>query len=326
MTKPHARMILSALIMSWLFLLSCFLSPCLSEQDTLVIFHAGSLSKPLSAVEHAFEKRYPHIDIRRQASGSVLAIRKVTDLGKDADIIISADYTLIPSMLFPNHAKKAYVFAGNEMCLCYKTQRNIPSEWGQAVISPDVRIGLSDPNLDPCGYRALMTVVLWAIQTATIDDVTHFFQKELGVQILGSGCGIELRIPRAFWPLSKRVMVRPKSVELLSLLDAGMVDYIFEYKSVALSHGLSIIPIPPSQNLGMMSFKDQYSCVAVRLGLAPAKLITGTPIAYGLCVLKKAPNPKAATLFRKFLFSRAGMGILKRHHLRTIDPPVVLKP
>ena len=52
--------------------------------------------------------------MQTEASGSVTAIRKVTQLGKKASIVASADYTLIPEMMFPEYAEWYIIFATNQ--------------------------------------------------------------------------------------------------------------------------------------------------------------------------------------------------------------------
>jgi molybdate/tungstate transport system substrate-binding protein len=49
-------------------------------EGKLVMFHAGSLSVPLEAMEKAFEAKYPKVDLLREPSGSQKAARKVSEL------------------------------------------------------------------------------------------------------------------------------------------------------------------------------------------------------------------------------------------------------
>ncbi|OYT25993.1 MAG: hypothetical protein B6V02_02550 [Thermoprotei archaeon ex4572_64] len=69
------------------------------ERSTIYIFHAGSLNLPLKELEQVFEEKYPNFDVRREASGSVEAIRKVTDLGKCCHVLAVADYRLVPKYM-----------------------------------------------------------------------------------------------------------------------------------------------------------------------------------------------------------------------------------
>ena len=64
----------------------------------VIMFHAGSLSMPFDAMEKEFEKLYPGVDLQREASGSQAAARKITDLGKECDLMASADYDVIDKL------------------------------------------------------------------------------------------------------------------------------------------------------------------------------------------------------------------------------------
>ncbi|GAI05301.1 unnamed protein product, partial [marine sediment metagenome] len=89
-----------------------------STSITLTIYHAGSLTIPFDSISEAFNQLYPNIAVRTEAAGSVVTIRKVTELGKRADIIASADYTLIPEIMFPEYADWYIAFARNQMVIC----------------------------------------------------------------------------------------------------------------------------------------------------------------------------------------------------------------
>jgi ABC-type molybdate transport system substrate-binding protein len=79
----------------------------------LVIFHADSLSAPFAAMEKEFEARYPHVDVVREAGGSTGMARLISEVGKTADIMVSADYTVIDKTLIPDHASFNIRFASN---------------------------------------------------------------------------------------------------------------------------------------------------------------------------------------------------------------------
>ena len=85
----------------------------------LTMFHAGSLSVPLAAMEKTFEAKYPGVDLQREASGSQKCARKITDVGKPCDIMASADYKVIDKLLIPDYADWNIRFATNQLVLCY---------------------------------------------------------------------------------------------------------------------------------------------------------------------------------------------------------------
>ena len=313
-------------LVAFLLGLIILLSSPVEGKQKLIIFHAGSLSGPLAAVEKAFEKSHPQIDVLREASGSLLAIRKVTDLGKRADLIFSADYRLLPRFLFPHLAERVYVFAENSLVLCYRRGASPPSprNWARRLLSPGGRWAFSDPNLDPCGYRSLMALALWALENGELPVLREYLSRELGVTVEEKESGVLLKLPSRLRARGPKVKIRPKSVELLALLEAGVVDFAFEYRSVALAHQSLFIELPPSQNLGEVSLTERYQKVSVKL--KNGEVVAGGPIAYGLAPLKRAPHPEAARLFMEFLFSSEGERILREYHLRPLSPPKLIRP
>ena len=134
---------------------------CGSGSQTLTIFHAGSLAVPFDEVGEAFMEQNPDVRVQTEGGGSRTTIRKVTELGKKADIIGSADYLAIEELMFPEYADWYIIFATNEMVIIYtdksKDQDEITADnWYQILLRDGVEYGHSDPNADPCGYRTLM--------------------------------------------------------------------------------------------------------------------------------------------------------------------------
>lgn len=136
-----------------------------TPKGKLIIFHAGSLTVPFAKIEKAFEAKYPEVDVLREAGGSTKMARLISEVGKSADIMASADYTVIDNNLIPNHAAWNVRFATNQLVLCYTDQSRYANEindknWYEILQKKEVVWGHSDPNLDPCGYRSVMVLQL----------------------------------------------------------------------------------------------------------------------------------------------------------------------
>ena len=58
------------------------------EQKTLVIYHHGSPTPAIVAAEKVFEARYPDVKVVREKDDALANMRKVTDLGKQADLVL----------------------------------------------------------------------------------------------------------------------------------------------------------------------------------------------------------------------------------------------
>ncbi len=298
-----------------------------AEGIVLKVFHAGSLSVPFKKMEEVFENKYPWIDVRMESSGSVMAIRKIIDIHKECDVIAVSDYSLIPAMMFPKYANHVILFARNELVLCYtKDSRYSDSinerNWYKILMKDNVKWGFSNPNLDPCGYRAVMCMLL----------SEEYYKRPIAKMLLEGYLPFEFikkddlliaKIPKSFTPKGKKIFIRPRSVELLGLLESAGIDYAVEYLSVAKQHHLRFLRLPCEVNLGHLRYKDYYSKVAVILG--NGKMIRGKPIVYGIAALKTLLHHKEAKLFEKFVTGEPGANILKEFHQIPIYPPEVIK-
>ncbi len=257
----------------------------------VTIFHAGSLAVPLEIIEEQFEAMYPEVDIRRESAGSVACARKITELGReDCDIMASADYRVIDNMLISDYASWNAIFATNRMVLAYTPESRLADEinavnWIEILQNEDIEWGHSDPDADPCGYRTLLLLQL-------AED--YYGIPGLAVSL------IDNRDERN---------IRPRSVELISLLESGHLDYAFEYLSVAVQHDLEYVDFAPEINLGDPDYADLYATASTEIaGSSPGetKTVTGAPIAYGITLLNQAPNGEAARAFLEYLLSPEG--------------------
>jgi molybdate/tungstate transport system substrate-binding protein len=263
----------------------------------LIVFHAGSLSVPFREICEEFSKDNPQINVIREAAGSRACARKICDLKKPCDVIASADYMVIDTLLIPEYADWNIKFTANEMAIAFikdsKWAGKINKDnWYELLLNREVSYGRSDPNLDPCGYRSVITIGL----------AEQFYSRR--------GLRDEM--------LAKDTRyMRPKEVDLLSLLEVGELDFIFIYRSVAWQHGLGILRLPDEINLKKAEFADYYKRASVNIsGKKPGTFITrpGAPILYGLTIPKNAPNRAAALLFADFLLDcNKGGAILERN-------------
>lgn len=299
---------------SYIFVLAIFLSCQHSvtpqKEETravagdIIIFHAGSLSVPFQQTAKAFEREYPGTRVLPEAAGSMDCARKITELHKPCDIMASSDYQVIEKLLIPAYTSWHLPFVGNEMVLAY-TEKSIQSDiissqnWFDLLLRDDVHFGRSDPDTDPCGYRTLMVMKL----------AGKFYGRPELIDIM----------------LAKdQKYIRPKEVDLLSLLELHETDYIFIYRSVAVQHGLKFLELPGEINLGNIEFDEQYGQISVMVkGNSPGSLIEvkGEAITYAIAILDNAPNPAAAKAFLEFLLeSDKGMKILTGSGHKSLIP------
>ncbi len=306
--------------MNKLLVLSALAASLLLAKEPVVVLHAGSLSVPFAEIEKVFETKYPQFDVQREPSGSVAAARKVTDLGRAADVMGSADYQVIDTMLIPNHAKFNAHFATNEMVLAYTEKSKFAKEinsnnWADIFLREGVTVGHSNPNLDPCGYRSMLVTML---------AEKHYKKEGLYAKIFGYGDHYEIGEENA-----KKVIVRPKETDLLGLLESHQYDYLYIYKSVADQHKLKYVTLPEEINLKNAKFEDFYKSVSFNIdGKKPGEVVkqVGAPMVYGLSVFQndKSPANKAgAVAFVNFVLSAEGQAIMKKNGQDAMNPPII---
>ena len=278
-----------------------------SPTGKLVVFHAGSLSVPFRELSRAFQARYPDVEVVCEAAGSRTCARKISDLGRPCDIMASADYTVIESLLMPEYADWNISFAVNEMAVMYRSDSPYADEidgdnWYDILLREDVEYGHSDPDADPCGYR---TLLVWQLAEK------HYRVPGLYERLV-RGC--------------PEKNIRPKETDLIALLQAGQIDYLFIYRSICKQHGMPFVLLPPVVNLGDPRFADSYAQARVKVsGKRPGTWIVkkGAPMIYGVTIPRNGPNRAGATAFLCFLLGPEGRKILIENGQQPILPPRV---
>jgi molybdate/tungstate transport system substrate-binding protein len=276
------------------------------QSPGLRIIHAGSLTVPVKEIVDSFLRHNPGEIIQTEAWGSKAGARRISDLDVPCDVFISADYKVIDDFLIPAHASWNIGFAGNEMSIVYNTNSRYAGEinsgnWTAILIKDDVKFGRSDPDSDPCGVRAIMTIKLAGIL---------YDNPELPDELLSR----------------HRNMIRPKETDLLALLETNTVDYIFLYRSVAQQHNLEFLELPDELNLSDQRLNSWYSGAYTKLrGRKPGESITekGHAMLYGITIPDGSHNQDLALRFVTFFLSEnGGLPILRRNGQKTLVPSI----
>lgn len=294
-------------------------------KTVLTVFHAGSLGEPFQELEAEFEAQHPEVDVQREGAGSAQSIKKITELGKKADVLGSADYALIPSMMMPKYADWYAAFARNQMIIAYTNKSRHSNEinsnnWYEILRRPDVRIGFSNPNDDPAGYRAQMVTQLaetYYNDSRIYDDLIQSNTKMTATTEENGTVVIHVPASEAISPNTSKIMLRSAEVDLSSALETGEIDYLYIYRSVAEQRSFKYVELPPQIDLGSMEYADNYS--KVRVQVANGDINTGSPIVYGVTIPTNAENPKLAAEFVKLLLDKPGQQIF----IKNGQPPIV---
>lgn len=284
--------------------------PVHAGHSSLTVCNAGSLASPFAAALQAFRGRHPDIEPHQESAGSLDLVRRMIDLGRPCDVLAVADFEVLPALVVPAHAAWYVVFARNRLVLAHRAGAAGADQlgrapWYEVLLGPGVEQGHSDPDADPAGYRTLLA---WEL-------------AERHYQVPGLAARLRRAVPAR--------NVRPKSVELVALTQAGELDYVWIYRSVAEQAGLQIFSLPPEIDLGDVGRAAAYARASVEVrGSAPGttRTIRGLPILYALTIPKSAPSPGTAEAFVGFLLGPEGRAILAARGLDLVAPAQASEP
>lgn len=299
--KNLKKLLLAALILP-LFISGCNNSVP-AKKNEIIVFHAGSLSVPFQQLKKEYELKNPGTSIILEAAGSLVCARKITELKKPCDIIASADYFVINELLIPDYASWSIRFATNEIVIAFSEKAKYSSEinsdnWYDILLKDEVLYSRSDPDSDPCGYRTVFTMML---------AEKYYMKSGLSEKLLAKN----------------KEYIRPKEVDLVALIESNAIDYMFQYKSVAIQHNLKYIELPDEINLSDPSRGGNYQSVSIDVtGSKPGTKmkVTGEYINYSMTVTDNAVNREGAIGFMAFILSDEGMEILKKNGQNPIIP------
>jgi molybdate/tungstate transport system substrate-binding protein len=310
------------------------------SQQTLKVFCATSLLFPLEKVEADFEAAHPNVDVEIEGHGSIQVIRHVTDIGEKVDVLLVADYSLIPRMMYPTKMPDTdesfadyYVrFATNELVLAYVNSSRYADEinadnWYSILARSDVSLGLGNPQVAAIGYCGLTAIQMaetyYGAQNLFHDLITANINPP--ITSVKDGSNYTITVPETQNPVGDKLKLRSSEVGLIALLDSGYLDYCLIYLSNAKQYGFEYIELPDEINLGSPQHQSGYEQVQVVYEHQRFSSIsldrTGETIYYGLTIPRNAPNPAMAEEFAKFLLSGQGKVDFEAAYHPVFEPP-----
>jgi len=260
------------------------------EHPPLVIFHADSLTAYVEALAREFSRSHPGVEVRHEGSGSLDAIRKVTDLHRSCDILMTADWRLLDNPRIGT-APWMVIFATNSIGLLYTERAAGAAEittdnWHKILARPGVRYSHSDPARDPAGY---WTLIAWQL-------AERYYRNPGMARRLADQC------PAA--------NIRPHNIELISLLESGELDYYFGYPSDARLARLKFVALPAEINLGDPAHAAEYATASVEVGAGNSRRkIEGGLIGYGAALTRSGADRSEAADFLKLMLGAEGRAL-----------------
>jgi molybdate/tungstate transport system substrate-binding protein len=305
-------------------------SSCVQPSNQqIIIYRAGSLTRAFGPLEALFTCQ-TGIQVKDMPMGSVDAARQITGSGQACDLYAPADYLDIDFFLKPaGYANYTIVFAAGKMVLAYSASSvaakklppvadpsgpafNPPSSvpkavanWYEILSTHGVAVGGSHPFLDPGAYKAHMVFQL----------AQDYY-----------------RVTNLYNTLLKHYLVIPA--------DSGFTlgkqydfQLVYEHSAQASANSnpdFQYVNLPDEINMSDPGWNSYYRKHAVvdlpGLGLSQTAQSVSIPaarVAWGITILKNAPNRDNAIRFLQLLLSSTGNGILKDKGPTPIVPALV---
>jgi molybdate/tungstate transport system substrate-binding protein len=255
---------------------------CGSSGREVELLSAGSLSIILgNTIGPSFEED-TGTSLQAEFHGSNALLRFVTSEQKSPDVVASADANLLRETLQPEYATWDIVFASNAVGVTYNPDTEVGemletgTAWYRALSEADSEIAMSDPNLDPLGYR---TVQLFKLA-----------EEYYGVD------GLAQR-------LIDRLEVDPQEAHLLAGIETGDRAAAVCYENMAVDHGLPYVSLPDELNFSNPTYADQYAKATYTTD--DGTTIQGTPVLYNATVLASADHPENGKRFLRYLLEHS---------------------
>lgn len=312
------KLIVTTLIVIALLFAGCANNPSATrdEKVKMKVLHAGSLTEPMKELETIFEDENSDVDVQLEGAGSAKTIRKVTELDRTADVVASADYTIISKLMYPDYADWTLKFATNEVVLAYhegsKYSGEINSDnWYEILRKLDVKFGFSNPNDDPCGYRSQMVMKLAELHYNDSQIYDDLIASNSNMEFSKNGDNYILNMPSSenIEPNNDKLMVRSMEMELVNGLESGEIDYYFIYRSVAKQHDHQFVELPDRISLGSDQHVEFYN--RAKVVLSSGDEVTGKPIVYGITIPTNAQHKDYAEEFLQLVISEEGKQVFR---------------
>ncbi|NKE37033.1 solute-binding protein [Natronococcus sp. JC468] len=256
-----------------------------SDGDRVRVLSAGSLSVVLEDhVGPAFEAD-TGIAYEGEYRGTNVVVRMVEEGSKRPDVVVGADVGLLRDRLYPDHADWDVAFAGNEVGIAYAPGTDLGTRleggepWYEVLAdADDGELAISDPDLDPLGYRA-----------------AHLF--ELAEREHGLEGFRDAALERAYR--------EPNEPQLLSGIEAGNRACAVAYRNMAVDHDVPFLELPDAYNFGNPAYADRYARASYVTD--EGYETTGSPAVYNATVRRGADRAEAGRRFLSALLENPGL-------------------
>jgi molybdate/tungstate transport system substrate-binding protein len=298
MNARHKR---SSLVPCWFFtlLLSFAWTTAIAQTTpTLRIAYAGSMGVMMdNAAGPAFAKTH-HATYQGIGQGSYALARLLAAHQLQADVFVTITPGPMQVLKQAGLVTSAVPVASTQMVVVYSPHSRFAADfaaasrgekkWYEVLSEQGVRLGRTDPAVDPQGANVLLTLQLAA---------EYYHQPDLLKTIAGA--------PQN----PSQIFTEPS---LMSRLEAGQIDAAIGYASAAQSHRLPTIALPDEINLGNPDLQQSWYDRA-SITLDNGKTLHVQPLVFYAGVLTDAQQPELGRDFVAFLRGAQGQALFREH-------------
>lgn len=264
-----------------------------SAEGTVSVAYAGSL---VNLMEHklgpAFDRATGYTFQGRGAGSTALANQIKSKL-IEPDVFISASaasYKPLEGAANGNIVRWHITFATTSMVIGYSPRSPYAARfqaaasgsvpWYQALETPGLRLGRTDPKLDPKGVNTLYTLQL---------AEQYYRLPGLEAKLIGAA--------------ENSAQIFPEE-ELVARLTAGQLDAGFFYANEVKDAGLPLITLPAQINLGDPTLASAYAQASYTTSAGVTQ--HGAPITFSVTIPATARNQAGAQAFVAYLLGAQG--------------------
>lgn len=320
---PRNRFKLAIRLCGLLFLLTMFLTACgsstgsgssatstVAPKSKISVLYAGSLVNLMEKkIGPAFTQTsgYPY---EGEGKGSTALANEIKGKLRTPDIFISADANVDKNLMgsangnyvswYTPFARTSIVIGYNpsgKLAADFQAAANGTKPWYQVLEEPGVRLGRTDPALDPKGVRTIIVMEL---------AQQYYHQPTLSQKILGTTENASQIFPEE---------------ELVTRLGSGQLDAGFFYLNEVKEQNLPYITLPNQVNLSDPSLNSTYA-QATYTDPKTGKTTKGAATVYTITIPSTTKNNAGAIAFVSFLYSPQGESILTGDGLTLVTPAV----
>lgn len=274
-------------------------APARAASGAVNVLYAGSL---IAVNEHKVGPAFTNATgytYQGQGGGSVALANLIKARVRTPDVFESADPSVniddLAGAKNGNYVSWYFVFARTRLVIGFNSHSRFASAfraaqagripWYKVLERPGMRLGRTDPKLDPKGYRTILMAQLAA---------RYYHAVGLEKSILGTP--------------ENTAQIFPEET-LVARLQTGQLDAGIFYLNEAIEQHLPYINLPSAIDLGAPADAGIYK--TARYTTPDGKVHVGAPILYTITIPRTARNLAGAEAFVRFVVKGDGLKLYK---------------